>query len=856
MFMLKKIALLLLSVFALPGAVAAASVLSNEPNMVRAEEPETLHGYTYTDEYNGIDSELYRTFDDLDLCPKLNRNFSAPSGYIFTLELSEEQAAEMVDQMIFMGSKLSWIELIFSYKMAGSKVSVQRSMMPSFPDEWTIDERKPYLINLFLDGFNDFKLFQVENAVSEFTIAPHIDIRFTRPNDVKAHLVFNGYTTRTTPFTTKDFIKVRIDYIKNGTNAGHANIYAVTTNGFFKEYPDFNKYGWVTDSYLGPEEEQIAKFTFSLYAFEDVPLALKLPTLTGVLEMSYPDYEIPIKAIIEFDSNGEHYSFESDTVIFQDPDSSILIDNYVDKTAIQKDTDHEFSLYYRGMDLEGVKTIELDATAVPYRLNDAKRGHDLYNESGLPSVGIIGDYYYVPSEHEKQLYNAGSIEELNALPYEGTYYYYDGEFKEYEGVRVFDVNYDATEDEPIDDLQSLLTSNVSFSYAGRWNLNVKNAEVVSPTSGFFLRKHTQALITFADDKTQDAIDFNIPDKTNLVLGAGEVEVIPTITTASGLSDDYFFDYEVSKNGIINLTQEEDGKFIIEPVHAGLITLTVGVECSLFPRMEKQISIRVLDAIYDASKIEIADEFHKAGQDIDVALNIRGFTSFQNLDIDWEITNKKEEVISKEKIEDHKDATITFLKPDSGDYTIKASFEDIELDSITIQVRYVDMNKFLRANIWWIVAITLVFVAFVIFFSTITKRGKSTVDRIERVYAVYCQCISNDSLSKDELVRIKKEIAKCLHHCEDLNIDAFNQYEKATRYLRKSLIDVKVLMAKYDQFTPEEKSVVYQRLNQELGKALNVAKEIEEAKSLSEKYHTQANKQNFEVLKDDKSNKKK
>ena len=855
MFMLKKLALLLLSAFVLPSAVATGAVLSNEPTMVRAEESETLHGYTYVDEYSGTDHELYRTFDDLDLCPKLNRNFYAPSGYIFTLELSEEQANEMVDQMVFMGSQLSWIELIFSYKMAGSKVSVQRSMMPSFPDEWTIEERKTYLGELFLDMFNEFKLFQVENAVSEFTIAPHIDIRFTRPNDVTAHVVFNGYTIRTTPFSTKDFIKVRIDYVKNGTNAGHANIYAVTTNGFFKESPDFNKYGWVTDSYVGAGEEEFAKFTFSLYAFEDVPLALNLPTLTGVLEMSYPDYEIPIKAVIEFDSNGEHYSFESGTVIFQDPDSSILIDNYIDKTAIQKDTEHKFSLYYRGMDLDGVKTINLDANAVPYRLNDAKRGHDLYNESGLPSTGIIGDYYYVPSEHEKQLYNAGHIDELNALPYEGTYYYYDGQFKEYEGVCVFDVSYDETDDEPIDDLQSLLTSNVSFSYAGRWILNVKNAEVISPVSGFMLRQHTQTLVTFSDDKTQDSIELSIPDSTNLVLGAGDVTVIPTITTASGLTDEYFFDYQVSRNGIVNITQDVDDKFIIEPVHTGLITLTVGVESSLFPRMEKVISIRVLDAIYDASKIEVADEFHKAGQDIEVALNIRGFTSFQNLDIKWTITNKKGEEVPQAKIDAHKDATMTLLNPDSDDYTIKAYHEDILLDTLTVQVRYVDMNKFLRTNIWWIVVITLGFVFVAVFLSTITRRGKTTVQRIERVYGVYCQCISNDTLSESELKRIKKEITTCLHHLEDLNIDAFNQYEKATRYLRKSLADTKVLMAKYNELSPEEKGVLYEKLNSDLGKALNVAKEIEEAKTMSEQYHSQANRHNYESIEPEKKDKK-
>ena len=188
--------------------------------------------------------------------------------------------------------------------------------------------------------------------------------------------------------------------------------------------------------------------------------------------------------------------------------------------------------------------------------------------------------------------------------------------------------------------------------------------------------------------------------------------------------------------------------------------------------------------------------------------------------------------------------------------ITAVYDGIEVASLKVQVRYVDMNKFLRANIWWIVLITISFLALMVFFATVTKRSKSTVDRIERVYGVYCQCISNDSLSKEELVRIKREITKCLHHCEDLNIDAFNQYEKSTRYLRKSLMDTKVLMEKYNELSPEEKGVLYENLNRDLGKALNVAKEIEAAKNMSEQYHSQANRQNFEVVKEDKPKKNK
>ncbi len=117
-----------------------------------------------------------------------------------------------------------------------------------------------------------------------------------------------------------------------------------------------------------------------------------------------------------------------------------------------------------------------------------------------------------------------------------------------------------------------------------------------------------------------------------------------------------------------------------------------------------------------------------------------------------------------------------------------------------------------------------------------------------------QIISNDSLSEEELVKIKKEITKCLRHCQNLNIDAFNQYEKATRYLRKSLNDTKALMKNYDSLSNKEKSVMYECLDADLGKALRVAQEIENAKQLIEEHFVQANAQNYEVLPNDKKEK--
>ena len=291
--MLKKLALLLLSAFLLPSAVATGAILSNEPNMVRADEPEVLHGYTYTDEYVGSNPELYRTIDDPSLCPTLTRNFSAPSGYVFTLSLDEQRSEEIIDQLIFLGSDLSWIEVTFAYRLAGSRVVVDISKMPSFDDQTPIEQIKEYFIGLFANMFTGYELFKVNDAVSEFTIAPQIEFKVIRENGSKAHLVLKGDSIYTKPFDAKDFVKVFIDYNRISVNSGNATLYAVVEDGFFYEAPSFNDYGWHTDSTLGPEGEQRAFFMFDLYAYDDVPLALELSTPTGFLQMSYPDTPIP-----------------------------------------------------------------------------------------------------------------------------------------------------------------------------------------------------------------------------------------------------------------------------------------------------------------------------------------------------------------------------------------------------------------------------------------------------------------------------------------------------------------------------------------------------------------------------------
>ncbi len=350
------------------------------------------------------------------------------------------------------------------------------------------------------------------------------------------------------------------------------------------------------------------------------------------------------------------------------------------------------------------------------------------------------------------------------------------------------------------------------------------------------------------DPTDDIILLNVPDTINLLSGADPLDIVPTVSSFN--SDiDYYFDYEVSKENLISLNENSDGSLTVNPINSGTLSLTITANYEPNHKIAKTVNVRVLDAIYDVSSIQVPDEFHYAGKDLTAAVSIRGFTNIQNLKIDWEVLNKNGDPLPEDQIVDNGDATITILAPDSDDYTISAYYDGIKLDTITIKVRYVDMDKFLRINIWWIFLITISFVALLLFLKFLLNRSKTTVENIEKVYQVCCQCLSDDKLTKEELIKIRKEITKCMHRCEDLNIDALNQYEKATRYLRKSLFDCKALIKDYDTTTPADRGVYTDRLDKDLAKALNVAKEIENAKGLIESYHVNANRHNFESLDD-------
>ncbi|MBO4856736.1 MAG: hypothetical protein J5511_05165 [Bacilli bacterium] len=865
------------------------------------EESQYLHGYTYTDVGEG---NVRRVFDAKDLAPTIDKLFCAPMGYVFKLSIDDRQVQEIADQIEFVdGSQLDYMNIAYFYGIYGTAVySDSNSKWYEGNEDDSDEQKKEWFKSALKADANDRELTKVEEVITPADLYVRMEIQVSvRPEGQEYSdfwvFVFYSETLDINPYNEFDFVSARLRYYQRDEEEKRVNVDAMLIDGFFNDYSSldekyaYNPYGWLTDTTtpypyaLTPRpdgsEHYFCDYTLTLVAFDTVTIGT-FDRSMGI-EMSYPTSPIRAKLKLVFVANGETHTFYSRDFIIGDPNVRMAVDGPQDRKSVQKNTEHLYTIIFDNIEIDTIDGIMLSVDGMIDRLMPDNEYvfycYDAESDSDLPEVGVDGAYYYIPSAREKALHEEGKDKEFLDDLSEGEYYIYnqdpDGDPETEDGCMQFtqSVNFvtvsherflfdpDTFETTDLGEIQpeeweSILNHTLTFPFTGRFSCFrfQMRAEFDNGGYAYIANDQPELFEIIPPIETNNKIVLDVEDEVVLFDGGDEIVVTPSITDLEEGTEVYY-NFKVNKEGHIDVTQDLDGKVTIRPLKSGLVTLTFEADSTEFSKITKTITVRVLDGIYDNAAIEVKDTFHKVGVDLEASLSIRGFNNIKNVDIAWKVVNKKGEELPAESIEVKENATMVLKNPESGDYTITASYEGIEIAKLTVQVRYLDVNKFLRANIWWIMVLTLGLVFLMIFFATITKRGKTTVDRIERVYAVYCQCIANDSLSMEELKRIKHEITRCLHHCEDLNIDAFNQYEKATRYLRKSLGDTKMLMKNYDALSVDEKAVMYERLNADLGKALNVAKEIENAKGLIEQYHMNANRKNFETLAEDKKSKK-
>ena len=861
--MFKRLSLLLVSLFMIPTVLGSFSYTKeNDPVVSHAladgdGDENVLHGYTYTDETYEDSSAIIRHFHTKDLTPTINKHFCAPTGYTFSLSIEDWQINEILDQAEFAGANFNLlVDLIYYYSITGNYIYSDSNPHYGEGRDNVFDEIKNTL--------NGFVLFKATEIKAESTLKLLFIFEFYTDDDQQYQFYFESDPIVVRPYNEFDFLNIRSFYYeRREVGERRVTVYVEPIEGFFYESPVYNNYGFHTDTVNGGKnpqtEENVNKADYELLLIANDTIELQDISFSHATEMGYPTEPFEVKAKLRFRSGGVEYTYYSQTLVIADPNMCVAIDGYPNCESIQKNSEYEFSFDASGIVKEDIESVSVYIGAYPYRLNDSEDLVILY-DSDLPTTGQEGICYYVPTNEEKEAHQAGKDSDFADTLAQGNYYVWDKETSSYTDFFMIELlqGYYFVDDE-YSTLDSPTTGAIgSLPYAGKWGFSI-DIFAEGSSQSYSLAAYDQLVKVISDEKGELSLSLkfadstDVPDNVNLIAGGGSIEIVPFLASTDEQVGSYY-DYEISREGVVNVEEEEDNYFKITAINPGVTTLTI--YNNIFASIKKEINIHVLDAVYDVAQIESTNEFHYAGNDLTVYVNIRGFTNFQNLEIDWTIIDKKGEALTDAEYRDNNDASVTILNPKSNDYTVTAQYNGVEIGTITIQVRKLNINKFIRQNIWWIFLITVAMVCLILFLRSLTRRGRTTVQTIQRAYDVYCACLSDDKLTKEELIRIKREITRCKNRCEDLNIEALNQYEKAIRYLRKSLNDSKELLSKWDEITPEDKSVYADRLDKDLSKALNVAREIEDAKDLIEKHHVEANRQNYEVLKDDEKDGKK
>ena len=864
--MFKSLLLSALSMMVMTPTAMSISDPSVQQSVV--SEDETLHGYTYH-AYTEGDKHIIE-YDSHELGPKTNQLFVAPNGYSYKMTIDEAMCTEIAEQMQFQGDDLQGILISRGYLLNGLHIKKDQEEVMFYLDG-TI-EMMAYAIGYVVNGVDEkgYEYLKLDDVQTSVTLNAVIDLK------IKDNIIlrFVGHDVDINPITGSDFLDFKVHYTSNPRVKAHVQFTCDVDPTFFYEGPEiYNEFGFETDTKI-PHKDDV-KGEDGWYCSYELSLLLndtfnlgELPTHNSTaygIDVIVPDRPTTFKARLSFTAGGVDYVYYSKPVELNIFTMPVSIDGYSDRSSVQRGAEYEFEIDHSMIEYTQFNLLQLSLVAMPVRLMDDTLGHELYGDKTLPDVGQDGHYYYEPSQKEKDLYDQGKMDELAEMPFDGTYLIWDKDSQSYinfDSIEFLKYSLDKPECEALtaDEYEAMFKTKQSLPYAGKWYFSTIF------TAYFTHRFGTSSSTIYFQDESQtlDVIDatpedldvnisLNVPNAFNMVKNAGQIQIEPSLTKEFE-EKSFYYEWSMSKSGIVEISETADlydGVITVNPINAGTVTLTVKCESQYFTEIKQEITIHVLDSVYGNAKLVIPNEFHYSGQDLTAFIDIRGVTDFINLNIDWEVTDKNGNPLDETKYTVNKNASLTLKSPSSNDYTIKAFFEGVEVGSVSFEVRKVNMNLFLAHNIWWIILITAGFVVLLIFINKLTKRGKTTVQFIERVYDVFSNCLADEKLTKFELKKIKSELSRCINRVEDLNIDSFNQYEKVLRYLKKSSFDAKKLFNEWESLPESDRSVYIERLDKDLSKALMVAKEIENARQIIDEYHANANKHNFEVLKEEK-----
>lgn len=342
----------------------------------------------------------------------------------------------------------------------------------------------------------------------------------------------------------------------------------------------------------------------------------------------------------------------------------------------------------------------------------------------------------------------------------------------------------------------------------------------------------------------DALSFDVGKNVTAITGGGEFNVEAIFDKSIDLGTSKVeYEWSVNRTDVVQL-KTDGAKATINPVGAGYVTITVKAKSFMVSNAETTLTINSIANITEVSEVVVPEGFLQTGTDMEISLKVGEYTDIVNLNIEWKVTNSSEEEIEYENLNNGK--MIVHEIP-NGDYEVAAYFNGIEVAKRSFKVRDTDVDKFIRQNIIWIFIMALVILSAALFIKARVNINKSLITKLEKTYDNVGKIdVYNGSLPS-EFKKAKRSILIAEEFARDLNMDTLNQYEKvivaldeANKYINHTLKDVASL-------TDEEKVVKVQELDKKIHRALNLAREIEDARAKARALSQKANLSNYQKV---------
>lgn len=715
----------------------------------------------------------------------IQENFRAPSGCVLTVEANwnylQDVRFELQEHEYINGKDdFSMVGVVIYRNINGSKIYSDSAYA------WNVGRED--LENYIKDTTSSLKLYEINEKISDVDVFSTIEVtvstivaEYEWPVDIT--LVFEVEPYHVKKYVPGDILSLEAGYYSDG----RTSIMAVLDENLFND-----KYGFKTDGREPYPWDETQYFENYLIQYFDKDTNIILDTddaydiTPGVEFNNVPTKPLTVFALLTFNANGIEYKFYSNEIVIKDIIEGILIDGYNNRDSVGANTKHTLKLNVDHSN-ENITSawLYVSLKGTSYEPCNHVCEPEKYWEYRSLSTGqytsVTEDFW----EFDFQYKIAGEYQLLIQLKYKTDKEYYDNLFE-----------------------LPLVISEIQKEYT----------------------------------PVDKALTFNVQEeRIDCIAGGGAIDVSANI--ASDVLNDGevpTFVWNVSRLNVVELVAEKNRVKIL-PIGSGVVTVTVTCSALAFDGITKSIVINVIDDIYSVSSIAAVDEFHYSGKDLVVWLSVDKYNNIVNFAPEWRVVDKDGEDVP---YINNGDMTITVLSPKQNDYKVTALYNGIEIDSKIIEVRTVNVDKFVRSNIVWIVLITLGFMIVVLFLKSVLEKKGSLVAKIDKTYKKFEKTDRNSSDIDKKLKGIKLSILTDIDYAKNLNMNALNEYEKTIRYLGKSLADIKELSREKNKLNSQEFSDLYNKLDKDLSKALAVAKEIEDAKNLAEENSLKANKNNI------------